>query len=128
MITDRFPTHYNTHCVRFNSKVWYPGSEAVNAMQQCYSNNVNWLVPPPALASAVVNKLIKDKASGTLIVPEWKSAPFWLLIASSSGFRYFIHDFQYLPENRVISKGHGKNGIFGEWPLKFKLVAFRIKF
>ncbi|VDI25429.1 Hypothetical predicted protein [Mytilus galloprovincialis] len=73
---DRFATHYNTQCERFNSKIWYPGTEAVDAFSQNWNTETNWLVPPPSLISMVVRKVENDKANSTLVIPEWKSAPF----------------------------------------------------
>ncbi|VDI45112.1 Hypothetical predicted protein [Mytilus galloprovincialis] len=46
---DRFATHYNTQCTRFNSKHWCPGSEGIDAFSQNWGNDTNWLVPPPSL-------------------------------------------------------------------------------
>ena len=40
---DRFATYYNTHCKRFNSRVWFPGTEAVNAFSQFWGNDISWL-------------------------------------------------------------------------------------
>ncbi|XP_063404378.1 uncharacterized protein LOC134687850 [Mytilus trossulus] len=53
---DRFATHYNSQCERFNSKVWCPGTEAVDAFTQFWGNDVNWLVPPPILITKTLNK------------------------------------------------------------------------
>jgi hypothetical protein len=61
---DRFATHYNTQCVRFNSPIWCPGTEAVDAFSQYWGRENNWLVPPPSLISRVLNKMKRDKAYG----------------------------------------------------------------
>ncbi|VDI05831.1 Hypothetical predicted protein [Mytilus galloprovincialis] len=82
---DRFATHYNTQCTRFNSKHWCPGSEGIDAFSQNWGNDTNWLVPPPALVPMVLQKVQHDKAACTLVIPEWKSAPFWPLIYTSKG-------------------------------------------
>ena len=44
------------------------------------------------------------KAKGTLVVPEWKSAPFWPLLCSYDCpflFPEFVKDFCYLPRSRA---------------------------
>ena len=125
---DRFASHYNTQCTRFNSLVWYPGTEAVDAFSQIWSGENNWLVPPPSLIPRTINKMRSDKAVGTLIIPEWISAPFWPLVCTRGIFASFIKEFRYLPNTKVIIRGAGKNCIFGPWPLKFRLLAFRIEF
>jgi len=125
---DRFATHYNTQCVRFNSPIWCPGTEAVDAFSQYWGRENNWLVPPPSLISRVLNKMKNDKAYGTLILPEWKSASFWPIVHSHIGFAHFIKDLCYLSEGKNIVKGTGKNGVFAEWPLKFKMLVIKIQF
>jgi hypothetical protein len=37
-----------------------------------------------------VNKLTRENAMGTLVVPEWKSAPFWPIIHTGFKLRAFI--------------------------------------
>nr|XP_022336293.1 uncharacterized protein LOC111132768 [Crassostrea virginica] len=61
---DRFATHYNKKCERFNSKYWCPGTEAIDAFTQGWVCENNWLVPPPSLISRVINKMLAEKASG----------------------------------------------------------------
>ena len=127
---DRFATHYNTQCLRFNSKIWCPGTEAIDAFGQSWQSDINWLVPPHSQAAKVVNKMVFEKAQGTLILPEWKSAPYWPLICSSKDiFKEFITDIiDYLPCNKAIVKGAGKNGIFSECPLNFRMLALKVRF
>ncbi|XP_071123465.1 uncharacterized protein [Mytilus edulis] len=60
---DRFATHYNTHCTRFNSKHWCPGSEGIDAFSQNWGKDTNWLVPPPSLVPMVLQKIQHDKAA-----------------------------------------------------------------
>lgn len=66
---DRFATHYNKKCERFNSKYWCPGTEAVDAFTQVWVSENNWLVPPPSYIPRVINKMIAERATGTLIIP-----------------------------------------------------------
>lgn len=84
---DRFATHYNKKCVRFNSKYWCPNTECVDA---CWKGENNWLVPPPNLITKAINKLVADKAKAKLIVPEWKSAPFWPILYDGKKFKSFV--------------------------------------
>lgn len=59
---DRFATHYNKKCVRFNSKYWCPNTECVDVLNACWNGENNWLVPPPNLVTKAINKLVADKA------------------------------------------------------------------
>ena len=105
---DRFATHYNSHCLRFNSKIWCPGTEAFDALNQPWQKDNNWLVLPPNCIAKTVNKIILEQVQGTLIVPELRSAPYWPIIFSNGSFRMFVIDTDYLPCNKVITKGGGK--------------------
>ena len=98
-------------------------------MAQTWSGELNWWVPPPKLLCHCLNKIVSEKACGTLIVPMWQSAPFWPLICNDHGiFRDFIKDHKILPQENVISAGQENNGFFASEPLKFKLIALKIGF
>ena len=125
---DRFASNLNCKCIRFNSRIWCVGSEAVDALTQNWSGELNWWVPPPKLITKCLNKIISEKAPGTLVIPMWKSAPFWPLVCQNYVFRDFVKDHRLLPQVNVIAAGKGNNGIFAEEPLKFKMVALKISF
>jgi hypothetical protein len=75
---DRLATDYNS-----NSKCLRKGTEAINAFIQNSSYECNWLVPPPCMASKVIRKFCEDRANGTLVVPLWKTAPYWVLYCTN---------------------------------------------
>ncbi|CAG2245831.1 unnamed protein product [Mytilus edulis] len=50
---DRFDTHYNSQCERFNSKVWCPGTEAVDAFTQFWGIRLRQNVRAAVGASGV---------------------------------------------------------------------------
>lgn len=126
---DRFATNYNNKCMRFNSRWWVPEAEAVNAFDQDWSNDCNWMVPPPRLISLCFEKIEKDQASGTLVVPEWKSAPFWTkLVQDDCSFVQYVSDFEFLPLQNAISRGKGNNGVFGKENVQFRMIALKIRF
>lgn len=127
---DRFSAHYNNNCERFNSKWWVPQTLGINAFDQTWSNENNWIVPPPKLILKCINKLKKEQATGTLVVPKWKSADFWPCIYKGSMLRSYIIDMRVLPRQNVICKGRGNNGIFVTVndTLPFDMMAVRIKF
>lgn len=76
---DRFASHSNTKCKRFNFCWWVPGTEGLDALSQSFSSDVNELVPPPRLVLSCVNKMLSEKAVCTMVISEWRSAPFWLI-------------------------------------------------
>ena len=66
-----------------------------DAFDQCWHGVKNWMVPPQSLGSKTLKKIVKEKAEGTLILPEWKSAPFWPLYLNSNGsYKPFIAENQ----------------------------------
>ena len=77
---DRFANTKNTHTRRSNARYWSPGCEAVDAFTQDWSKDINWLVPPVYLAPKVIRHAEACRATGTLIIPQWHSAPYWPLL------------------------------------------------
>ena len=51
---DRFADHNNSQLVRFNSRCWSPGAEAVDAFTVNWSAENNWWCPPIALVSRAI--------------------------------------------------------------------------
>jgi len=53
------------------------------------------------MASKVIRKFCEDRANGTLVVPLWKSAPYWVLLYESNGrFKSFIKSKHYLTDKK----------------------------
>ncbi len=83
----------------------------MNSLDQSWAGEVNWIVPPPRYVIDCIRKLEFDKCVGTLILPEWVSAPFWPFIVDKSGrYRNFIKDVYMLPVVGAIKRGRGNNG------------------
>ena len=126
---DRFASHFNNKCVRFNSRWWVPGTEAIDALNEKWTGENNWLVPPPRLISNCINKIEMEKANGTLVLPEWRSAPYWpLLFNDQHKFKFYISEIISLPKKNIIDAGFSNNGIFQRNPLSFKMIAIRVCF
>ena len=126
---DRFASQFNAKCRRFNSRFWVPGTEGINGLDQKWSGEVNWLVPPPRLVTACIKKLEAEKANGTLIIPVWNSAAYWLELFNQDGFfKAFVNESIILPPRNLIVEGRGKNGIFGRERLSFKMIALKARF
>ena len=89
---DRFASAYNAHLMRFNSKFWSPGTEAVDAFTVDWAAEVNWCVPPLHLIARTIRHAQASRAKGTLAFPAWKSAPFWpILCPKGRHLANFIH-------------------------------------
>ena len=123
---DRFASHLNAKCLRFNSRWWVPGCEAVDAMVQWWGKDLNWVVPPPRLAAECINKIIQEKAKCTVVLPYWKSAAYWTCLTDMYGsYKPFITGVLNLHRFNVVEKGSGNNGIFAKNPLLFDMLAFK---
>ena len=77
------------------------------------TDDVNCLVPPPTFVIDCIRKLNRDRASATLVLSEWKSAP----VCEN---HVYNTDTYILPFTGAVEMGNGNNGIFGEEPLSFR--------
>ena len=89
---DRFANHENTQLLRFNSRFWCPGTEAVDAFPVSWAEENIWLVPPIFLIPRVLNHMVTLGGRATLVVPAWPSAPFWPLIFTDEGLSPIFSD------------------------------------
>ena len=125
---DRFATDYNTNLPRFNARFWVPGVEAVDAFAQPWLGENNWLVPPPCLVDRVLHKLEREKASGTLVVPLWRSAVFWPSVCPdgdhlNSGVMDWLDVVQF--DGWVTPGKCAANDMFTGKVVPFRMLALR---
>ena len=93
----------NTQLPKFYSRFWCPGSTAIDAFTVNWANDVNWWVPPIYLISRVLRHAEICSAMGSLVVPAWRSAPFWPLICPDGvHLSPFIHDWVCIPFQPTI--------------------------
>ena len=122
---DRFADDLNKKVVRFNSKFHCPGTEAVDAFTETWSGDNNWLCPPISLIGSVIRHLALCRASGTLLVPVWPSAYFWVLIYPNG-----LQMANFVKSYRVVDpfyRSTGNNRVFVGRP-KFKAIALKCVF
>lgn len=108
----------------------------MDCFTQNWSNCNSWVCPPPSLILSVLKHMEFCKACGVVIVPEWKSAPFWPRICPyPPHFASFVKGVYYLPRNLdVFIPGPGtlrtyrdKPSVFQGRPL-FRVIALRVSF
>jgi hypothetical protein len=77
MEIDCFASRSNTHLRKFWS--WMPDPDALarNAFNQDWKEKMLYMFPPPNLIPAVIHKLKRDRATGVLVFPLWKTAIWW---------------------------------------------------
>ena len=100
---DRFASFFNSQLPRFNSRFWNPGSEAVDAFTCDWSGENNWWCPPIYLVPRVLGHAQETHAKGTLLVPQWPSAPFWpMLFTSGSKVSQSVVATQVIEKEQVV--------------------------
>ena len=121
---DRFADSNNKKLDRFNSKHYCPGTENVNAFTENWSKENNWLCPPISLIGSTIKHLKFCKASGTLLVPVWRSAYFWPLL-----FPNGIHTASFVKYSKVVKPFFISNNcnIFKGYT-NFDCMALKISF
>ena len=91
---DRFADHVNNKVKTFNSKLYCPGTDSVNAFSCNWENDFNWLCPPIHLISKTIQHLKNCSAKGVLFVPFWPSSYYWpLLTSDGKNFKDFVKHF-----------------------------------
>ena len=91
---DCFASSYNALLPRFHSRFWSPGCEAVDIFTVNWGNELNWWVPPLHLICRTIRHASQCRAKGTMIIPAWKSAPFWPIICpDGQHLAPFIHQW-----------------------------------
>ena len=73
-----------------------------------------------------VNKIVKEKAKCTIVLPYWRSAPYWPCLINAVGqYKSFVTGVINLRKTDVVVKGKGNNGIFSRNPLPFDMLALK---
>ena len=127
---DRFANSANTQLPRFNSRFWSWGTKAVDAFTCDWSNENSWICLPPLMITRILRHMQNCRAVGTMVVPEWKSAPFWpVLCPNGSGFAEFVVDCLTLPNKPdLFLSGVQHHSAFGRGALAFPVLALRLSF
>ena len=126
---DRFADVHNKQLERFNSRFWNPGSEAVDAFTCNWVGEVNWLCPPMHLVNRVIQHAKRTNAEGTLIVPCWRSAPFWpVLFPDGVTPAKFIQNVQELPQREGLFIPQRSGAVLFKGTPNTKVLALYINF
>lgn len=74
---DRFASLRTAQLPRYNSLWWDPGSEAIDAMAQDWSQENNFINAPFKLIPRILRKIQEEKAVATIIAPDWPAQPWY---------------------------------------------------
>ena len=128
--TDNFASSTNNHLPRFHSRFWEPQCSAVDTFTTSWAGEMNWLVPPLHLVNRALRHAKSCVARCTLVVPAWKSTPFWpSLFPTHCCMASFVHGWQSFPYYPgVIEAGHSGNSIGDALTDDSIIMAFLIDF
>lgn len=77
----------------------------------------------------MVRKIEQEKCKCTLVISEWKSAPFWHILVNKEGsFKWYVRSVVKLKNVDAVCRGRGNNGIFGKIGLLFNMLFLKIEF
>lgn len=94
---DLFASYSNNKCSKYISWKQDPGSYAVDAFSTLWSSFF-YAFPPFTIIGKVLSKIIKEGAEGIMVVPEWKSQPWYPLF-----LKLLLEDPLYFkPHNKLI--------------------------
>ena len=126
---DRFADVYNCQLERFNSRYWNPGTEVVDTFTCNWNGENNWWCPPVYIIPRLLKHAEATKAEGTLVVPQWVSAPFWpLLFPDGQQAAEFVKQVVELPnrDDLFLPSQSGLNIFKG--PPNTPVLALRLRF
>lgn len=97
---DLFASDLTARCARFISRWLCPGTLGTNALNHPWTNGSAWANPPFHLVGAVVNRILANNVTATLIAPEWRAQPWWRRVVDG------CQEWQRLPlEDGVYTRG-----------------------
>ena len=107
---DCFASYYNALLPRFHSRFWMPGCEAVDTFTTNWSGEINCWVPPLHLVCRTITHAAQCNAKGTLIIPAWRSAPYWPIVCPDGcHLARFIHQWSAMSFFPAMFRG-GRSG------------------
>ena len=124
---DCFASSRTKQMSRFCSRWWNPGCSGIDAFTVNWSGERVWLVPPMYLIGRVVDMLIVSKCHGTLVVPEWQSAPWWPKLRCGPKWADFVKEAISLPKSHdTFLEGTCPYNFFGGSVSPCDVYALRI--
>ncbi|GLC39197.1 hypothetical protein PLESTM_000862900 [Pleodorina starrii] len=128
---DRFASAGNAQLKRFNSLYRCPGAEAVNCFSQMWGKENNWCNPPFALVGRVLEFMKSQAATGTVVLPVWKSAVWWPVLCPREGeFAQCVTACVELPHQQrdLFLPGETAANEYGVGAPRWRVWAVRVSF
>ena len=115
---------------RFCSRFLNPGCKAVDAFTVSWAGDYNWLFPPLYLVPCVSRHMVAGHEDGTLLVPEWHSAPWWPLGITKHGswLGFVTASLRIQPYEAIFIPGATASFVFITGVPSFCLLALKLCF
>ena len=95
---DLFATYQNTKCSKFISWTFDPESIVIDAFTVSWTDKQFYAFPAFALIHRTINKIVQDQAEGILVVPYWRSQPWFPLFVKLRTKKLLIFE----PRNELL--------------------------
>ena len=127
---DRFASMVTKQLPYFSSKYMNPGCDSVDAFTVSWTGANNWLFPPPYLIPHVLHHMSANKEHGTLLIPNWPSAPWWPLLINKPGIwkSCVKGSLRIQPYEGIFTTGSSSSNVFTQGIPPFDLWAVRVQF
>ncbi len=127
---DTFASARNNLLPVFWSRNPTPGGAGTYAFSQDWQGKNLWINPPFGLIGRILVKASQEKAVATLVVPVWKSRPWWPLLQPTAGqWAPFVSDNRTLPTSYdTFCPGQSQGNERGTGCPRWQCIALRIDF
>ncbi|XP_031329346.1 uncharacterized protein LOC116166470 [Photinus pyralis] len=116
---DLFASRANRKCAKYVTWHQDPEAEAIDAFTINWSKLNFYAFPPFSLILKTLNKVVAEKAEGVIVVPFWRSQPWYpLLLKLAQGEPIFFG-----PKNNLVSSPYRST----QHPLSYKLILVAVK-
>jgi hypothetical protein len=124
---DRFAAAHNAKAPFFNALFHTLGSCGADAFAFSWSGSVSYMLPPFPLVDRVLDKIERDDAEAVVVLPMWRSQPFWHRVQSGAWRERLARPVLLLGEDALVANPeNAENCFFGE-RFGAQLAAFRTR-
>eukprot|EP00117_Sycon_ciliatum_P022902 scpid26163/ scgid19621/ Retrovirus-related Pol polyprotein from transposon gypsy; Reverse transcriptase; Endonuclease len=124
---DCFASFKTKQLSKYCSRWWNPECFAIDAFTVDWSIERVWMVPPIYLISRTIDMLLACRTHGTLVVPEWRSAPWWPKLHDGAAWYGFVKECVWLPKDEnTFLQGSCPWNLFGYGMPKSEIIALKL--
>lgn len=125
---DRMANRSNSQLPVFNSRWRDRDTAGVDCFAQDWAQVNNWVCPEFSMVERVLTHLRRCKATATVVVPIWETAPWWGTICRSGGWTPVVLDWFQFPRTTSVFVPEHAEAMLGCTMHNFDVVALRVSF